>query len=341
MSEAPLPKKAKSKQTTQCIRIHEFGSPDAMKWDEKVELPDLKETDLLVKIQAAGVNFIDTYHRSGLDGYKLPLPLCLGREGAGVIMEVGSKVANFKPGDHVVFFVQGTYSALAIVPAAAAVAIPDSTDAIQAAAVFLQGLTAHYLLTSSYPLKQGEWALIHAGAGGCGGLMIQIAKLKGARVITTVSTESKAIIAKETGADFIINYSKQHFHQEVMRITENKGVHVVYDGVGKSTFEKSALCLRPRGYLVLFGNASGPVPPIDPLKLTEWGSIFMTRPTLKDYISDPAEKAARVKDLFEWMEAGKLKVRIAKTFPLEKAAEAHRLLESRGALGKIVLVNKA
>jgi NADPH2:quinone reductase len=290
---------------------------------------------VLVDMKVAGLNYIDTYIRSGL--YPNPAPHIMGREGSGVVREVGEAVSGLAEGDHVSFFAPGSYAEQAAVPATACVKMPADMEFSQGAAITLQGLTAHYLTRSTYELKSGDICLIHAGAGGTGRLMTQMAKLSGATVITTVGTEAKAEVAKSAGADHVINYSTQDFHAEVMKYTENKGVHVVYDGVGASTWEKSVDCLRRRGLLVLFGNASGPVPPINPLILSKKGSLFVTRPTLADYIAAPGEFNQRASELVGWVNEGKLEARIDKTFPLDKAADSHTYLESRAAMGKILL----
>lgn len=317
------------------IRIHETGSPDVLRYEE-IETPTPGPDQVRVKLDAIGVNFIDTYHRTGL--YKLPLPAILGREGAGVIDAVGAAVDDVKVGERVAFVLDApSYAEYAVIPAARVVRIPEGVSVEQAAAVLLQGLTAHYLCFSTYPLKPGEWALIHAVAGGAGHLALQIAKLIGARVIGTVSTEEKARFARELGCDEVIIYSQASFVDAVRALTNGKGVSVVYDSVGKDTYEGILNCLAPRGMLVLWGNASGAVPPIDPLTLMNKGSLYLTRPTLGHYIATREELAWRVSDLFRWIAEGKLRVRIDKTFALRDAAEAHRYLESRATMGKILL----
>jgi len=266
------------------------------------------------------------------------MPAIIGREGSGRVASVGKDVKEFKVGSPVAFcLVQGTYAEKTVVAADKAIPVPEGMSLADAAAAPLQGLTAHYLVTASYPIKKGDTVLVHAGAGGTGGLIIQMAKILGATVITTVSNAEKAAIAKEHGADFVINYATSDFLEEVKKITDGKGVHAVYDGVGKNTWEKSMNCLRRRGFLVLFGNASGPVPPIDPLLLSKHGSLSVTRPSLVDFISDQEEFKSRCKDLYGWISAGKLKVSIAKIFPMDKADESHRYLEGRKALGKILI----
>lgn len=318
------------------VRIHDIGGPDVLQYDE-IETPTPVAGQVRIKLHAIGINFIDTYHRTGL--YKLPLPAILGREGAGVVDAVGENVTGVKVGDRVAFVLDApSYADYAIVPAARAVHIPDAVSFDDAAAVLLQGLTAHYLCYSTYPLKPGEWCLIHAAAGGAGQLTVQVAKIAGANVIGTVSTEEKAQVAKEAGCDEIILYTQTDFVPEVKRITNNRGVPVVYDSVGKDTFEGSLNCLSPRGYLVLWGNASGATPPIDPLTLMGKGSLYLTRPTLGSYIATPQEYAWRANDLFQWIAEGKLRVRIDKKFALRDAPDAHRYLESRAAMGKILLI---
>lgn len=310
------------------------GGPEVLTFEE-VDAPVVKETHILVDVKVAGVNYIDTYIRSGL--YPNPPPHILGREGAGIVRSVGSAVKGFAEGDRVAFFAPGSYAEQVAAPAAKCVKLPESMSFAQGAAVVLQGLTAHYLTRGTYPLKKGDVCLIHAGAGGTGGLMIQMAKLAGATVITTVGSPKKMEVAKAAGADIVINYSEDDFHEKVMAATDNKGVNVVYDGVGLSTWEKSLKCTKRRGLLVLFGNASGAVPPINPLMLSKNGSIFVTRPTLADYIATPEEFAERSSELMQWVANGDVRVRIDSTFPLSKARESHTYFESRQAMGKIVL----
>lgn len=318
------------------IRIHQTGAAEVMQYEE-IPQPQPGAGEALVKLEAIGVNFIDTYQRSG--AYKMPLPFIPGQEAAGIVQAVGANVSEVKPGDRVAYSsIVGAYAEYALVPAARLVAIPDDLSTQQAAAVMLQGMTAHYLACSTYPLKPGETTLVHAAAGGLGLLLVQVAKQRGARVIGTVSTEAKAQLAKEYGADQVINYSTQDFESEVKRLTNNQGVDVVYDSVGKTTFDKSLNCLRRRGYLVLCGQSSGAVAPFDPQILNAKGSLFLTRPTLAHYIADRAELLWRANDLFAWMRAGKLRVRIDRTFPLADAASAHRYLESRQAMGKLLLI---
>ncbi len=317
------------------VQIHETGSPDVLRY-EQVDTPTPGAGQVRVELRAIGINFIDTYHRTGL--YKLPLPAILGREGAGVIDAVGDGVTDVRVDERVAFVLDApSYAEYAIVPAQRVVRVPDAVSFEDAAAVLLQGLTAHYLCFSTYPLKKDDWCLIHAVAGGAGQLTLQIAKIIGARVIGTVSTEEKARVAVELGCDDVILYSQTDFVAQVKKLTEGKGVPVVYDSVGKDTWEGSLNCLSPRGILVLWGNASGAVPPIDPLTLMSKGSLYLTRPTLGHYIATREEYEWRARDLFQWLAAGTLRVRIDKTFALRDAAAAHRHLESRAAMGKILL----
>ncbi|MFN8434279.1 MAG: quinone oxidoreductase [Anaerolineales bacterium] len=318
------------------IRVHGYGGVEVLNYEE-VEKPEPGENQVRVRLEAVGVNFIDIYHRIGR--YQGSLPLTLGQEGGGIVDAVGANVSEVKPGDRVVYAgVQGSYAEFAIVPASSLVPVPPNVDLKVATAVTLQGITAHYLALSTYPLKHGDTALVHAAGGGAGGLLVQIAKLCGARVIGTVSTEEKAALAREAGADEVINYTQSDFEVEVKRLTNNKGVDVVYDSVGKDTFEKSLNCLRKRGYMVLYGQSSGPVAPIDPQILNGKGSLFLTRPTIGHYIADRNELLGRTSDLFNWIATGKLKVRIDKTYPLTDAAEAHRYLEGRQSKGKVLLI---
>jgi len=318
------------------VRVHEFGKAEVLTYEE-VEKPEPGEGEARIKVEAIGLNFIDIYLRDGR--YPRPLPFTPGHEAGGIVDAVGPNVTDVKPGDRVAYaMVPGSYAEYAIVPDWKLIQIPAEVDTQAATAVMLQGLTAHYLTHSTYPLKEGETALVHAAGGGTGQLLVQIAKLRGARVIGTVSTEEKAALAREAGADEVIIYSQVNFEAEVKRLTDNVGVEVVYESVGKDTFEKSLNCLRPRGYLVLFGQASGSVPSFDPQILNSKGSLFLTRPTLAHYTSNRAELLERANALFNWMAAGKLKVRIDKTFPLAQAADAHRYLAGRQSKGKILLI---
>lgn len=318
------------------VRVHKYGGPEVLTL-ENVPVPEPKAGEARVKIEAAGVNFIDIYQRTGL--YPLQTPFTLGMEGAGTVDAVGDGVSEVRPGDRVAYaMILGSYAEYAVVPAWKLALLPANIDAKSGAALMLQGMTAHYLAHSTYPLKRGESALVHAAAGGVGLLLIQIAKQRGATVIGTVSTEAKARLAKDAGADHLILYTETDFADEVKKITSGRGVHVVYDSVGQSTFEKSLDCLRPRGYMVLFGQSSGSVPPFDAGKLVAKGSLFLTRPTLIHYTSDRAELLERAGDLFSWTASRKLKLRIEKTFVLAEAAEAHRQLEGRQTAGKIILL---
>jgi NADPH2:quinone reductase len=320
----------------QAIRVHQFGGVQVLSLDQ-VPLPEPGPGEARVRLEAAGVNYIDIYHRTGQ--YKGALPLTLGQEGAGVVEAVGPNVTEVKPGDRVAYASQqGSYAEYQVVSAWRLVPIPAATSTQQAAAVMLQGMTAHYLCHSTYPLRPGDTALVHAAAGGVGLLLVQIAKHCGARVIGTVSTEEKARLARQAGADEVILYTQTDFEAEVKRLMAGKGVHVVYDSVGKTTFDKSLNCLRPRGYMVLFGQSSGAVPPLDPQVLNAKGALFLTRPTLGFYTADRQELLSRTNDLFAWMASGELKVRIDRTFPLAQAAEAHRYMEGRQSKGKVLLI---
>lgn len=320
----------------QAIRVHQFGGSDVLSLDQ-VPLPEPGPGEARVKLEAAGVNYIDIYHRMGQ--YKGALPLTLGQEGAGVVDAIGPNVTEVKLGDRVAYASQqGAYVEQHVVASWRLVPIPDAVSTQQAAAVMLQGLTAHYLCMSTYPLRPGDTALVHAAAGGVGLLLVQIAKRCGARVIGTVSTEEKAQLAREAGADEVILYTQTDFEAEVKRLTGGAGVNVVYDSVGKTTFDKSVNCLRPRGYMVLFGQSSGAVPPLDPQVLNAKGALFLTRPTLGFYTADRAELLGRTNDLFAWMASGELKVRVDQTFSLAKAAEAHRYMEGRQSKGKVLLI---
>ncbi|HSC43812.1 MAG TPA: quinone oxidoreductase [Candidatus Binatia bacterium] len=318
------------------IRIHNHGGPEVLAYED-VAVPEPRAGEARVKIEASGVNFIDIYHRTGL--YPTNRPCILGSEGAGVVDAVGEGVTEVKQGDRVAYaMIPGSYAEYAVVPAGKLVPVPDDIDAKSAAGIMLQGMTAHYLTHSTYPLQKDETALVHAAAGGVGLLLVQVAKMLGARVIGTVSTEAKADLVRKAGADEIILYTQADFLAEAKRITNGQGVHVVYDSVGATTFEKSLDCLRPRGYLVLFGQSSGPVAAFDPAKLAAKGSLFLTRPSLAHYTLSRAELLRRATDLFDWMQGGKLKLRIEKTLPLQDACEAQQLLEKRRTTGKLILV---
>lgn len=318
------------------MRVYKPGGPDVLVLDE-IPVPEPKAGEARVKIEAIGLNYVDIYQRTGL--YPLPVPFTLGMEGAGVVDAVGDGVNEVKKGDRVAYaMVSGSYAQYAIVPAWKLAPLPAGIDVESAAALLLQGMTAHYLAHSTYALKKGDTALVHAAAGGVGLLLVQIAKQNGATVIGTVSTEAKAALAKQAGADHIILYSQTDFAAETKRLTEGRGVHVVYDSVGQGTFNQSLDCLRPRGILALFGQSSGPVPAFDPGILAAKGSLFLTRPSLHHYTLDRAELIQRAGDLFAWVAAGKLKLRIDKTFPLSEAAEAQRQMEARKTTGKVLLI---
>jgi NADPH2:quinone reductase len=318
------------------IRVHQYGGVEAMKYED-IPLPEPGAGEARVKIEAIGVNFIDVYQRTGL--YQLKLPFTLGMEAAGVVDQVGPSVSEVKIGDRVAYsMVPGAYAEYAVVPSSRLVPVPKNIDSRAAAVTMLQGKTAHYLTHSTYPLKAGDTALVHAAAGGVGLLLVQIAKRRGATIFGTVSTDEKARLAREAGADEIILYTQKDFLAEVRRLTDGRGLNVVYDSVGQSTFEKSLDCLRPRGYLVLFGQSSGPVPPFNLGTLAAKGSLFVTRPTLAHYAITREELLQRANDLFTWIASGELKLRIDKTFPLAEAAEAHRQLEARKTTGKVLLI---
>jgi NADPH:quinone reductase len=302
-----------------------------------VPVPEPKTTEAVVKLAASGVNFIDVYQREGR--YKVPLPFVLGQEGAGVVTAVGSNVTSVKAGDRVAWTgLLGGYAEYAAVSADRLVAIPAGVTDQQAAAAMLQGMTAHYLCHDTFPLKRGETALVHAAAGGVGLLLVQMAHHIGARVLATVSTEEKAKLAREAGADEIILYTQSDFEAETRRLTNGQGVHVVYDSVGKTTFEKGLNVLRPRGMMVLFGGSSGAVPPLDLIALSQKGSLYVTRPTLVNYIASREELLSRSAAVFAMISSGKLKLRIAHTYPLAEAQRAHRDLEGRKTTGKLLLL---
>jgi NADPH2:quinone reductase len=318
------------------IRVHEYGGPAAMRLED-LPTPAPRPGEVLVRVEASGVNYLDTYQRSGQ--YKVPLPYALGQEGAGVIEAVGTGVAGLAAGSRVAWTnVPGSYATHTLVPAEKAVPVPDGVEARMAGAVMLQGMTAHYLAHSTYRLKEGDSCLVHAGAGGVGLLLTQMARAAGARVITTVSTEDKARLSREAGADEVVLYTRQDFAEAVRALTDGKGLAVVYDSVGKDTFDKSLACLAPRGLLVLYGQSSGAVTPIDPQVLSARGSLFLTRPTLGHYLLTREELLSRAADCFSWMASGRLKVRIGAEFPLAEAARAHEALEGRRTTGKVLLV---
>jgi NADPH2:quinone reductase len=318
------------------IRVHQYGGVEVMRYED-IPVPEPGAGEARIKIEAIGLNYVDVYQRAGL--YQLKLPFTLGMEGAGIVDAVGRDVSEVKVGDRVAYsMVPGAYAEYAVVPSSRLVPLPKNIDSRSAAATMLQGKTAHYLTHSTYPLKTGDTALVHAAAGGVGLLLVQIAKRRGATIFGTVSTEEKARLAREAGADDIILYTQTDFAAEIKRLTNGRGVNVVYDSVGQSTFDKSLDCLRPRGYMVLFGQSSGPVPPFNLGTLAAKGSLFVTRPTLAHYAITREELLQRSNDLFNWIASGQLKLRIDKTFPLAEAAEAHRQLEGRKTTGKVLLV---
>jgi NADPH2:quinone reductase len=318
------------------IQVREPGGPEAMALVD-VPTPQPAAGQALVRIAASGVNFIDIYFRSGL--YKADRPITLGNEGAGTVEAVGPDVTEVAPGDRVAYaMVRGSYSQYAVIPAAQLIRIPDGIDFESAAAAMLQGMTAHYLTHSTCAIQEGDVCLVHAAAGGAGRLIAQMAKARGAHVLGTVSTPEKATAAREAGVDDAIVYTSSDFEAEVKRLTGGRGVHVVYDSVGKTTFEKSLACLRPRGTLVLFGQSSGPVPPVDPQILNTRGSVYLTRPSLAHYLLDRDELLWRAGDVLGRVASGTLRLRIDKTYPLSDAAAAHQDLQSRKTVGKLLLL---
>jgi len=318
-----------------CIQVKAVGGPENMELVE-VPTPVPGPKQALVKIAASGVNFIDVYFRTGL--YKADFPIALGSEAAGTVEAIGPDVTDVVPGDRVAYaMARGSYAEYAIVPAWQLVKIPSHVDFSVAAAAMLQGMTAHYLTHSTFPLKSGDTCLVHAAAGGTGGLIVQMAKMLGARVFGTVSTDAKALIARQHGADETILYTQQDFEAEARRLTNGRGVDVVYDSVGRTTFDKSLSSLRPRGTMALFGQSSGPVPPFDPTILNTKGSLYLSRPSLGHHVLTREELLWRAGDVLGWIDAGKLKLRIDSTYPLADAAAAHRALEGRHTTGKLLL----
>ena len=317
------------------IQVKQPGGPETMELVD-LAIPQPGPRQALVRIAASGVNFIDIYFRTGL--YKADIPVSLGSEAAGTVEAIGADVTEVAPGDRVAYaMARGSYAEYAVVPSAQLVRIPDAVDFTTAAAAMLQGMTAHYLTHSTFPLKNGDLCLVHAAAGGTGGLIVQMAKMLGARVFGTVSNEAKAQVARQSGVDETILYRQQDFAVEVKRLTGGHGVDVVYDSVGKTTFDQSLNCLRPRGTLVLFGQSSGPVPPLDPNILNPKGSLFLTRPSLAHYLLTREELLWRAGDVLNWIAAGKLKLRIDRAYPLAEAAAAHGALEGGHTTGKLLL----
>lgn len=323
--------------TVKQIQVKQIGGPEQMEVVD-VPIPQPGPGQALVRIEASGVNFIDVYFRIGL--YKAELPVTLGNEGAGIVEAVGPDVTSVSPGDRVAYAMnRGSYAEFAVVPAWQLIKIPGHVSTKIAAAVMLQGMTAHYLTHTTFPLKPGDTVLVHAAAGGAGRLIVQMAKARGARVIGTVSTEEKAALTRAAGCDEVIFYTRQDFVAETKRLTDNRGVDVIYDSVGQTTFIKGLDAIRPRGMMVLFGQSSGAAPAIDPLLLNQKGSLFLTRPTLASYCATREELEQRSGDVLGMIQAGKLDVRIDREYPLAEAAQAHRDLEGRGTAGKLLLIN--
>lgn len=325
------------------IRVHELGGPEVLRLEE-VPAPEPGKGQALIRVEAAGVNYLDIYYRSGFHWgghHRRPLPFTPGAEAAGTVIGVGPEVPEVKVGDRVAYGISnghGSYAEMAVVPSWHLMKLPDPVDSQTGAAVMLQGMTAHYLTHSTYRLKEGDTALVHAAAGGTGLLLIQMARMRGARVIGTVSNAEKAKLAKQAGADEVICYTLQDFEAEVKRLTDGRGVNVVYDSVGKTTFEKSLNSLAPLGTMVIFGQSSGPVPPFDTAILNSKGSLSLTRPSLTHYVSNRKDVLSRAGDLMRWIEEGRLKVHIGRKLALAEAAEAHRLLAMRETAGKLLLI---
>ncbi|CAN5656773.1 quinone oxidoreductase [soil metagenome] len=318
------------------IVVHQHGGPEVLSWEE-VETPEPGRGEARLRIEAVGLNFVDVYHRTGL--YPLSLPFTPGTEAAGVVDAVGPEVSTVAVGDRVAYVLKvGAYAEYTTVSAERLVKIPESIETRTAAAAMVQGMTAHFLATSTYPIRNGDAVLIHAAAGGVGLLLVQMAKRAGAQVIGTVSTEEKAQLAREAGANHVIRYTERDFEPEVQRLTGGRGVQVVYDSVGKDTFERSLKLLARRGMLVLFGQSSGPVPPLDPQRLARGGSLFLTRPSLAHYTATHEELVWRASEVLNAVRSGELKLRIEREYPLAEAAEAHRALEGRETMGKVLLI---
>jgi NADPH2:quinone reductase len=318
------------------IRFHEHGGPEVLSFEPAPE-PAAGPGEVVVRLEAIGLNYIDTYHRAG--HYPVDLPCVPGMEGAGAVVAVGEEVEEVAVGDRVGYAgVLGAYAELAAVPADRLVALPDGMGAADAAAVLLQGMTAHYLATGSYVLRAGDTALVHAAAGGVGLLLVQMARMRGARVLATVSTPEKEELARAAGADEVIRYTEADFGEEVHRLTGGAGVEVVYDSVGRTTFDRGLDSLKPRGTMVLFGQSSGPVPPIDPQVLSQKGSLFLTRPTMAHYTLTRQELLERAGEVLGWSAQGRLDVRVGARYELASASEAHRALEGRKTTGKVLLL---
>ena len=318
------------------IQVKQVGGPEVLEFVD-LPVPQPKPDEVVIKVAAVGVNYIDVYYREGR--YKAPLPFISGQEGAGTVSAIGANVKGIKIGDKVAWTgLLGSYGEYAAAPADRVVPVPAGVSEQQAAAAMLQGMTAHYLCHDTYPLKGGETALVHAAAGGVGLLLVQMVHQIGARVIATVSTQEKAMLARSAGADEVILYTQADFESETKRLTAGKGVDVVYDSVGKTTFEKGLNVLRPRGMMVLYGGSSGAVPPFDLIQLTQKGSLYVTRPSLGNYIASREELVARSSAVFRMITAGKIKLRIEHTYPLAQAQQAHRDLEGRKTTGKLLLI---
>jgi len=318
------------------IVVSELGGPEVMVAAEREDLA-AGPGEILVRVAAAGVNFIDIYQRSGIGAYTQRTPYTPGGEGAGTVLAVGDGVTDFAAGDRVAWSTgQGSYAEQAVLPARSAVPVPRGIDLKIAAAVMLQGMTAHYLTHSTFPVQEGNVAVVHAAAGGVGLLLTQLIKRRGGVIVATTSTTQKALLARQAGADHVTSY--EEFGEAVRRITGERGADVVYDGVGKDTFDHSLAALRPRGMMVLYGASSGPVPPLDPQRLNSGGSLFLTRPTLLHYVADRGELLWRAGDLFEWIAKGELDVRIGGEYPLADAARAHEDLAGRRTTGKLLLI---
>ncbi|MBN2321366.1 MAG: quinone oxidoreductase [Acidobacteria bacterium] len=317
------------------VCVHETGGPDKLVYEE-APLPSPGPGQVLIRIRSIGVNFIDIYHRKGM--YPASTPFIPGMEASGIAEELGEGITEIKPGDRVAYAMTlGSYAEYAVVEAERLIPIPESMEFESASAALLQGMTAHYLTHSTFPLQKGATLLLHAAAGGVGLLLTQIARRMGAYVIATVSTDEKAALAREAGAGDVVLYSRSDFEAEVKRITAGTGVDVVFDSVGRDTFDKSLNCLKPRGTMVLFGQSSGPVPPLDPNILNPGGSLYLTRPNLSHYVADRAELLQRAGDIFRWIDEGSLKMHIDGVFSLRDASEVHQLLESRNTRGKVLL----
>src|SRR5881397_2599563 len=335
---ARFPRALGPKGTTsvKAIRVHSPGGSEALRYED-VPQPAPGAGQVLVKIEAAGVNYVDVYQRTGL--YKAATPFTIGQEAAGVVTTLGPDVTDLRVGERVAYAgLMGAYAEFAVVPADRVVPLPEGVSTKQGAALMLQGMTAHYLACTTYPLKSGDVCLVHAAAGGVGLLLCQIAKMRGARVIGTVSTEDKAKLAREAGASDVILYTKQDFEAEAKRLTDGKGLQVVYDSVGQTTFDKGFNCLAPRGMMALYGQSSGPIGPFDPQTLNAKGSLFVTRPSLNHHIITRAELLQRSDELLGWIRNGTLKLRTEHEFPLKDAADAHRALEGRKTTGKVLLI---